>query len=247
MPVIERGGLIVRDYAGGRIGTIANMTAASAWGQGLDGPHISYATASDDLITFPHDSKLDLADGTGITLAARLAPTLGTGLAAFFTKPFAATHTDPFYDWSMLVRNSGEINIRIGSTSQISTLTIPAAVETNVVITADGVEWKWYINGLQQEEFFSATLPTNTNSQPIRLGTNADGNEDYSGKLNYAYAWNRALNANEILELHRDPYAMFRFRRRQVKAQVVVAAEMEGSYFHESIRTDFQPMRVVSY
>lgn len=207
----ESGGLTIHEPVGGHDGTMVNMTASTAWILGPDGPRLEFAAASNHRVNIPYSERLNLF--TGLTIAVRFTPQIGS-LFPVIGKPFAVTHTNPFFDWALIIRADGPINIRIGTASIFTTTNLLDDTLYDVAVTADGVNYRFYIDGDLIQTSSSSALPTNTNSQDIRIGTNADDGEDMPAALDYIYVWNRALPPKSLRDIKENPYDMFRPKRR---------------------------------
>jgi hypothetical protein len=73
---------------------------------------------------------------------------------------------------------------------------------------------KLYVNGVQEasESSSSGSLSFHNDSQPVGIGGTYEGSNYYycfNGRIEYVFIYNRALSAEEVRWLYRQPFAMF--------------------------------------
>ncbi len=216
-PFWEGAGGSLRDVMKGHDGTLSNMDAAN-WSGTETGGGLNFDGSSNNTITVPYHAELNLFNG--VTIAARFRATLGVSMV-LISQPFNTFHGNPFYEWTLYVSSGGEINFRMGSDTATSSAMIAGGVWETVVLTADGVNRKWYFNGRLTETAATTTLPGNTNSQGVRIGTNPSDNEDFNGDIDIIKLFPFAVRAEWVAQWHADPYAALRIpsiTRRHVAA-----------------------------
>lgn len=226
-PLWEGAGGTAQDVIHGHTGTLINHTPASWIGTDVGGA-LDFDGTSQGRINVPYNEALNLFDG--VTVAVRVRPIIG-GLRVIVGKPFAVTHTNPFYDWGVLITNAGTLTFRIGSSNTDSTGALSTDTWASVVVTASGKEWNWYIDGQLDKTTANTSLPSNTNSQDVRIGTRADGAEQFKGTLDIVQLFPFAVTAEWVSRWHADPYAAFRvpsIHRRHVAAIVAGGGSRYG-------------------
>jgi hypothetical protein len=144
----------------------------------------------------------------GVSMVARL--TSGATLTTLMGKPFAATHTDPYFDYGIFYYDAASVECRIGSITQTFSVATDAEHATTIAFTADGVNWNFYVDGLLVSSVANTGLPSNTNSQPIRVGTNAEAGEAFTGGIHYAYVFDYALTGGQVMALNVEPFSVFK-------------------------------------
>lgn len=157
-----------------------------------------------------HDNYFSLSDctGDGITIVVKYQGNQFGGNEVVFAKPFASTHTNPFLDYGYFSNNFGAgFEVRIGSnTRSLSTGIASTSEYVDIAFVADGTDWKIYTDGTEADSTVNSNPPTNTNSQALLIGQNADGNETFGGNIKHIFLFDRPLNANEVLALYESPY-----------------------------------------
>jgi hypothetical protein len=189
------GGAFLYDLMGLVSGTLTNMGSGSGWHtptrKGAFG-HLVY-DGSNDYVQMPYTAALNCTGG--ITIAAWIFLTSAFGGKVVVGKPFTTTHTSPFFDWLMYINST--VTFRIGTQVQTSTSSITQSVWTRIMLVADGTNWNFYLNGILDKTLTLAVLPTNTNSQGVRIGANVAAGEVFTGGIDDVAVWNRGLSATE--------------------------------------------------
>ena len=96
-----------------------------------------------------------------------------------------------------------------GSTYHISGTTVASATQgvyQNVVATFDGSTQKIYVDSIERDSDSGAIQGVSTTN--VRIGEEYTG-KNFNGIMQYVYIYNRALSAEEVSWLNREPYAMF--------------------------------------
>ncbi len=85
------------------------------------------------------------------------------------------------------------------------------------IVWNGNLDWQPYLNGVAINDNVHADAGTVTtpdsNADVCALGADGSGGDSFDGRLDYYYVYNRALMASEILQLYREPYAMFQQNR----------------------------------
>lgn len=175
-------------------------------------PSIVSGTRAGELLTTPNvvaGNYFPASNCTaGVSMVMRI--TEGATLTTLMGKPFAATHTDPYFDYGMFYYDAASVECRIGSSTQSFSVTTSGEHPTTIAFIADGTNWNFYVDGLLVSSVANSGLPTNTNSQPIRVGTNAEAGEAFTGGVHYAYVFDYALTAGQVMALNVEPFSVFR-------------------------------------
>lgn len=191
-------------------GTLVNMTPANSWVGGRNGYALNFGgIGSDDYINVPYNETLNLS--SGLTIEAVINPSNVTGVHIIAGKPYTTTHSSPFFDW-LLAINNDKLVIRVGTSTADGTEN-SIAVDTvyHVACTITGqTYYKIFINGILDIAEIDSALPSNTNSQDIRIGANRANNEEFDGQIGFVRIYDRPKTDLEILQVALDPYAMFR-------------------------------------
>jgi len=129
-----------------------------------------------------------LALGTQFTLSAWIKPAAYPGYMGILTQASGA--------YGFYVTPSGTLLFYDGSLHN-STSTVPIGVFTHVVVVANGVTVKFYVNGVVDVSSYTMT-PTLT---VVQIGN--DGVSQYfSGAIDEVGTWTRALAEDEVLSLY---------------------------------------------
>lgn len=174
---------------------------------------------STGLITQPYSTRLNCLAGVTLAVWARLSTGVGRTLIG---KPFAVTHTSPWWDYVLFRDTGNNIHFRVGATG-VSAGTYLDSTTYHIALTADGARFCWYRNGQLHATSAQTTLPTNTNSRPLHIGANAATGEAFDGTIYAGWVWDRPLNEAEVWAHYSDdpfgvlaqPIAARRFRPRQ--------------------------------
>lgn len=152
-------------------------------------------TTGDDHVEVPYDATLNLPDG--LTMECWIYFDLLSVGQAVWGKAYAATHTAPYFEYTMFVLGTG-LQMRMNTSTWNPSHVFSTGQWYHVVWTADGTKWRYYIDGSATDSTANANLPQNTNSQPLIFGQNASSGEEFDGKIDEAKIYNEALTAAEI-------------------------------------------------
>ncbi|MBL8856116.1 MAG: SBBP repeat-containing protein, partial [Planctomycetaceae bacterium] len=176
------------DFDGTNEGSLINGATFSSGvtGQGffLDGVN--------DYIQIPDASALDFT--TAMTLGTWINPTTVSN-ARIFDKI-----TSGGVDGYLLDIVGGKLRLQLGGTSVTGATTINAGEWIHVAGVYDGTSIKVYVNGaLDTSANYSGGVPVNALN--MRLGADSNGTSLFSGRIDEAVAYNRALSVSEIATL----------------------------------------------
>lgn len=145
-------------------------------------------------ITIDYNSALNCT--SGITIHAWINPSSTS--RSVIGKMFNTTHTSPFFDWNMYYAAGPRPNFRIGLATNSSTNTTTNSTWIHLVMVANGTDHRIYINGALDKTTTTTTLPTNTNSQPVRIGANASPGEYFNGIIDEIEVLNTPMSADWV-------------------------------------------------
>jgi hypothetical protein len=90
---------LMRDIGPNRFdGTLGS---AAAWEDNIYGPDLRLPNSANGKVTVTFNSILNCTSGITIAIRIKTPPTADANFHCVFGKPFAATHTSPFFDWSV--------------------------------------------------------------------------------------------------------------------------------------------------
>jgi hypothetical protein len=116
------------------------LQKGTAWDSGRDDFAVANAASP----------ALNLA-GRSLTLSAWIFPRSNNGWQMIVNKPYAASHSAPYFDWSLHRENSsGRIVAFFGceGVQRTSNSAVPINTWTHVAVTYDGSSLRHYINGV---------------------------------------------------------------------------------------------------
>jgi len=191
----EGSGSSVIDLSGNsNNGSIFQATWAGA---GKFGSALNF-DGSNDMVTVPDASSLDLT--SGMTLEAWVRPTATSGWRTIMMKEIPGELAYAMYARESSNRPSGWIRVNpTGGSSQSvgATPGLPTNTWTHVATTYNGSTMKLYVNGALRASK-SQTGPMYTSSGPLTFGGNAVWGEYFAGRLDEIRIYNRALDQTEI-------------------------------------------------
>lgn len=147
-------------------------------------------------VEVPDSASLDVT--SAVTLEAWVTQDVANGR---IIDKIAAGGTNGY----LLDISGGKLRLLLGSTSLVSTESLPVGVPTHVAGTfsvASGT-MTLYINGVPAGSKASST-PIPTNTLPLRLGAAANGSNRLTGMIDEARIFSRELSASEILDLYQE-------------------------------------------
>lgn len=219
----EGGGTKVYDAsASGNHGTLTNITpgTTSGWCGGKDGPAIAF-DGSNDYINVLDSASLNIT-GAGITFGARVFPTGSADYQLLVGKE--ASSTSRQYALYLMNGNVNAVYIALSGVTNITNIGVQIDITSPWVINKwndvycvyqDGVGGFVYLNG--QRVYFSATWSGSITSLAgdVHIGSSPGNLYRVAGREDNVRIFNRALNQDEILDLHVNPYRRFLRTRQQ--------------------------------
>ena len=96
---------------------------------------------------------------------------------------------------------------------------MPEGQWTLIVGTHQNTVNVFYTNGIQRDtDAGTGAIDYTGLTRDLTFGSQFNGSNAFAGEIAFGAYWDRVLSASEVLNLYRDPFAMFRARRRVVKA-----------------------------
>jgi len=116
--------------------------------------------------------------------------------------------TAGWHGW-LLRRYSTDNYLSGNNVQQLSNGLPPINQWTHIAFTSNGTDGKTYFNGSLNYSVSSLTYPDNSTTA-YAIGNNAENTKKgFAGLIDGVYIWSRALSANEVLQLYKEPFAMF--------------------------------------
>ncbi len=188
--------------------------SAPTWNPTEFGSALQMTTASTSKVAVTYQTQYNCLNGVSISVRVKTPSSFTNTFRSIFGKPFASTHTSPFFDWSvgMPFTDSTHVQVefRVGSTvGDTGATTFGVSTWVHIIATqqSNGDMALHVNNVLNITTASGAALPTNTNSQDLKFGINAGNSENFEGIIEHAFLWDRGLSTSEVLELFKNPYA----------------------------------------
>jgi chitodextrinase len=154
-------------------------------------------------VTTSYSPTLNLT-GTAMTLAGWVKPTT-QATSIIVAKPYASTHSAPYFDWGLIYNagGNGKPSAYLGcqGSHQYANTALTLNSWQHIAVTYDGANLRFYRNGVADGVIPATCAVTNTNSQNMRVGANANGTETFPGALDEVKIYNRALSQTEVSAL----------------------------------------------
>jgi Concanavalin A-like lectin/glucanases superfamily len=205
----EGSGATVFDGSGnGNHGTISGATrnTSGQYGAALD------FDGTNDLVTVPDSSSLDLTSGMTVEAWVRPLTTSGWRTAVLKERPgdtvyalYSSNNDNGRPSGRLRVNGS---NVFVNGTSRLTT-----SVWTHLATTFDGSNLRLYVNGaLVATRAASGAILTSTN--PLRIGGSSALGRWFRGRIDEVRVYNRALSASEIQSDRTTPLSQTAAARR---------------------------------
>jgi hypothetical protein len=199
-PLNEGSGTAALDASG--FGNDGSFSGSPTWIPGVVFGSALEFDGSGDRVLVPDAPALDLSDA--ITIAALLRP--NQTATAYAVKKARSSVTDGY---ELGLSSSGVMFVRFnqassGNTYRLnSTGSYPADGSTwlHVVATYDGQEIKLYLDGVLDSSMLAPGLVIATNSLPLSIGAQDDGDRGLDGAIDEVHVYNYALSPGEIEDL----------------------------------------------
>jgi hypothetical protein len=185
-------GTTATDASGhGLTGTISNATHTTS---GKYGPALSFNGTS-SLVSIPDYPKIDLT--TGMTLEAWVRPSSLSGWRAVMMKEQSGDLVYGLYANTDTNRPSGYAYVSGAERDARGTAQLPLNTWSHLATTYDGITLRTYVNGVQVgSRAITGSIAVSTGA--LRIGGNTVWGEYFSGLIDEARLYNRALTATEI-------------------------------------------------
>lgn len=210
-PINEAGGLNVRDYAQGVVGTPTAILGRTARGSATaSASRVSFVIGNPKNIASTNTSPFSVSQWLYYTGSASLNYLWGWGSSSFGTYSYISSGLISF-DYL------GANNFYVRTTS---TVALVANTWNHVVCTRDSLNLtypnstnKIYINGVDVGVTFNGGngTPSTVNLSALQFSIGARGTTSgWPGNINNFNMWNRKLSQTEIRKLYSDPYCMYK-------------------------------------
>ncbi len=191
-------GTAVQDVSGQ--GNSLALVNGPLWSAGRFGTALSFDGVNDSATANAYNAALNLT-GRSLTLSAWVNPRSNSTWQMIVNKPFTTGHREPYFEWSMhREAATGRLAAYLGCDRRqlLSNAPVPANAWTHVAVTYDGTSLRHYINGALDRSTSISCAVSNTNSAPIRIGSNGGGGEVLNGLIDDVRIYNRPLTAAQI-------------------------------------------------
>jgi hypothetical protein len=207
----EGGGATLFDLMGRNHGALTN---APTWAPGRTGSSLSFLSSSDQYVSVPYSTSLDLNGPLTISAWVKT-KSGGSGNYGIINQTVGGgtnNHYQMQIETSKLVfRVDGPSGVRLDGT-----LTFANDTWYFVCGTWDGATAKSYVLGPSQSEVLSASYSgsLNTGSGVLYIGSLGSGVYRMNGQMDDARVYRRALSAAEVQQLYTQPFVNFPAQRR---------------------------------
>ncbi len=200
----ENGGSVLIDSS--TYGNNAAILGGASWVSGVKG--LALSLSGSQYATIADNNSLDVTNA--VTLAAWIRPnaattqyvlkkatTTGTNVNGYelsLAAAGSAANQRPFIRFNQATSTDG---LRVNAVSQYP---VDGNTWMHIAATYDGATIRMYVNGVQ-ENFLAAAFTIGTNALALGVGAQGDGASKFSGSMDEARVYNRALSAAEILAL----------------------------------------------
>jgi len=187
----ESSGNTVVDGSGmANTGTLSNATRVT--GKFNSGLHFD---GNSSIVTVPDSNSLDLT--TGMTLEAWVDPDVADNWETLLFKERSGGDAYALYGASDT--GAPEVQVFTGGTSHVAQAQtpLPLNVWSHLAATYDGSNLRLYVNGSQVAST-AVTGAITTSTGVLHMGANSVWGERYTGAMDEARIYNRALSAGEI-------------------------------------------------
>jgi hypothetical protein len=174
-------------------GDLTGLAGEPEWtGNGRFGGALEF-DGSDDTVTIPDSSGLDLTEG--FTLEAWVLPWTTAGFGDIFAKEASES---PYYSYLFYAYAEGKGPRGIAGTETwtSSSEALPTNAWSYVAFTSDGSETHVYVNGKLKASGGATSLAVTDG--PLRIGGNAIWGDHFDGRIDEARLYDRSLNGTEI-------------------------------------------------
>lgn len=189
----------------------APLSGGLRWSTGKYGAEL-LGDNTNGFASFPNKARYNVVGPISACALFRIPAAGFTSWHQIVQKPFTTTNTSPFMDWGLAVLEFfGGYSVILaanGDTSGGGVISNPLGRWVHAVGTRDGTNIRIYLDGGAPTVTAQSNLPTNTNSQPVRIGANADAGEPWGGDIAFAAVWNRTLGGDEARALYAEPFGM---------------------------------------
>jgi len=163
-----------------------------------------------DYLELPYSASLDPASALTLVVVCRST----TDNAVVIGRPYAATHTDPYFNWMFYDQVTNKISLRVNASDVEATNTNAAG--DNAFPTPSLYSYTCNVsarvvrrNGAQLGSALSGGSLSYTNNRGIRLGANAAGSENLVGLIAEVILFDSVLSAANLAIVERTLAARY--------------------------------------
>lgn len=159
---------------------------------------------TNDKVTIPADASLRPASAFSVEAWVYIGSYPASWYSLIQAPQSNASHTNPYFDWAIYIRNDGGLHTRVDGTDSLSTGTttkVPTGQWSHIVITWTGGLVSYYLQGnLIQTHSIGVTSITYDNNTDVLIGVNASSTEDFNGNVGYAKFYSIRLTAAQVAQ-----------------------------------------------
>jgi hypothetical protein len=176
----------------------ATLVNGATFAAGKTGTGLSL-DGTNDYLSVANSATTDIS-GTAFTMSMWMNPTAITGDRVVMGKFWNATMTSPYYQYGLEL-SGGQPVFQIGTASGVLTAAmgsaLPANQWSNLAITFDGSQVKFYVGGtLVSTKPLSASITAR--GQQLRIGADNNTQQFFKGIIDDVRIYNRVLSAAEV-------------------------------------------------
>ncbi len=188
----ENSGALAGDSAGSNTGTIFGGT----WASGVVGSALSFGGS--DYVVVDNTPELDIT-GTAITMAAWIKPSDGgvTAGSRIISKRTDAGGCDVYSMFTL----ANEFWFRLDCQTLIASSGFLPDGWIHVAMVYDGTVMRTYLNGVQDSATLPKGDPIDSSARAVHLGMREGEGRHFSGLIDDARIYDRALSAAEVTDL----------------------------------------------
>jgi len=148
--------------------------------------------------------------------------------AQFFCRQANNLGSAPFINWTVEDRAGGTVNnvsvaVNSGGTLTEATGTVLGlnAYHAVTAVCPDTATLNWWADGVKQTGLSGLTIQSVTSGDNVLLYTDKGGPGGFQRNIYWGAFWSRALNANEVAQLWKDPYCFLIYPEDDIFAELV--------------------------
>lgn len=211
----EGSGVTPRELVLNRAGAFSN---SPAFGRSPYGPAMTFPSSYTGIITYADSAFYNSGKVTSVEFLIYLNSFTSSTFQNIAQIIGDNNNTNLTATWGLGQFNTpasqGLLNLDFfngGDQTAVSTSQLSLSTWTHCVITTDGVNANFYIQGKLDRAVAYTVTPGTQQTNSWFVGGQGNGARAIDGRLAYVRRWNnRALNANDVWSLYNNPFQMFR-------------------------------------